>query len=117
MTELEFDSRLTARLDAYARAKTLPDDFTDRLVRASRRRRLVRRVRILAGVVVLMLASVFIVGACGPVSETRPHGTALVAADGGQGRSEKASGIFFLGLFRECFRRIRTMRKKEENEQ
>ncbi len=114
MTENEFDARITEHFGHYTRSKCLPDNFADRLVGAVHRRRFIARMRLVACILVLVVVSTFIVGACGQKTASQSDVPTLVATDGPSGRSEQASGIFFLGLIRECFRRGRISKKKEE---
>ncbi len=114
MTENEFDARMAERCGIYARSTRLPDDFADRLVGAVRRRRFIGRVRLAACILALTVVSTFVVEAFRQQEAPKSGATALVAADGPSGCSEQVSGIFFLGLVRECFRRGRISKKKEE---
>ncbi len=114
MTENEFDARMTEHFGSYTRSKCLPDNFADRLVGAVHRRRFIARMRLVACILVLMVTSAFIVGSFNPKASSQSGVSTLVATDGPSGRSEQASGIFFLGLIRECFRRGRISKKKEE---
>ena len=95
--------------------KHLPDDFAERLVRLVRRRRRARRLRAVA-----LVAAVAVLGAglsCCCLchrEETSPTETRLVAAPTSHTNETQISGLMLLSLFRECFRRTRTNKKKEE---
>ena len=78
-----------------------------------RRSRRALRIRVVsASVIVIVLCSV-VMGLLAESPGRGPKETALVAAREG-GTKEKVSGWMLLGVFRECFKRSRTSKRKEE---
>lgn len=115
MSEDEIDRLLAEKLKSCVSRRNLPEGFTARLTRSVvRSRRSVYRRAV--GVAVLLLA--VLVGIVGfwPVSGKRPaRETMLIAArDGGSGK-EEVSRWMLLGAFRECFKRNKSHKRKEEN--
>lgn len=107
------DELLTRRLRDCLSDRHLPSGFSDRLVRSVRRRRRVSRT---AAVVSVIVACVLVMGFVGYFSSEEPKATekpALVAAQGPV-KTERVSGWLFLGFFRECFKRNKTNKRKEE---
>lgn len=111
MTEDEFDACLVSRFGDCAGAAQLSAGFADRLVASAHRRRM--RVRLSLCALLLAVVGIVAVGYFAP-PRTRPCGESVLVAKDGPKRGEEATGIFFLGFIRECFRRARVSKKKEE---
>lgn len=107
------DAVLARRIKECAAGRRLSPDFSDRLVAALRRRRRARRLKVTALIVVLVL----VCGLFGLLSVERPTNrsaeTALVATDTPP-KETQSSGWMLLGFFRECFRRSKVSKKKED---
>lgn len=94
--------------------KHLPADFADRLVASIRaRRRRIRRAKVLAAIAFVVVSSVVCVGFFAPTEVIGRMETSLIAAHP-TSRQEQVSGWMLLGVFRECFKRMKTTKKKEE---
>ena len=109
----EVDIVLARRLQECAACKRLPSGFADRLVRSVRRRRRLSRIKV---AVSLIVVSAFGIGLLGVFSEESPEPakpTAIIAA-GHPAKQEQVSGWMFLGFLRECFKRNRNNKRKEE---
>lgn len=113
MTDNEFDAMISAEMRGMVADRRLPDDFSDRLVRSVKRSRMAWRLRAVVCIVAIVAMGVAIMGFS---REARPVGAvepALIAADAPTGTTE-VSSWFLLGYLRECFKRNRTNKKKEE---
>ena len=113
MTDNEFDAMMSAEMRRIVADRRLPDDFSDRLVQSVRRTRIAWRLKAVVCIVAIIAMGVAIMGfSCGdrPTGAVEP---ALIAADAPAGTTE-VSSWFLLGYLRECFKRNRTNKKKEE---
>lgn len=113
MTDNEFDAMISAEMRRMVSDRRLPDGFSDRLVRSIKRSRTVWRCKAVACIAVIIAIGAVIIGFS---RRDRPVGaseSALIAADAPAGTTE-VSGWFLLGCLRECFKRNKTNRKKEE---
>lgn len=110
----ELDGLLVDKLKSCVSGKRLPDGFSERMISEIRRSRRALRIRVVsASVIVIVLCSV-VMGLLAESPGRGPKETALVAAREG-GTKEKVSGwMMLLGVFRECFKRSRTSKRKEE---
>lgn len=94
--------------------KRLPADFADRLIARIRlRRRRERRAKVLAVIAVLIVGSIACGGFLGP-EEAKPVGETQLIAAHPERPKDQVSGWMLLGVFRECFKRVKTNKKKEE---
>lgn len=94
--------------------KRLPADFADRLIARIRlRRRRERRAKVLAAIAVLIVGSIACVGFLG-TEEAKPVGETQLIAAHSERPKDQVSGWMLLGVFRECFKRVKTNKKKEE---
>lgn len=94
--------------------KRLPADFADRLIARIRlRRRRERRAKVLAVIAVLIVGLIACVGFLGP-EEAKPVGETQLIAAHPERPKDQVSGWMLLGVFRECFKRVKTNKKKEE---
>ena len=112
MTNDDIDLVLTRRVQECAAEKHLPSDFSDRLVKSLRHRRRMFRVKVVAIIVVVAVMGGFL-GHLTIKKPTAPTEAALIAADT-PSRETEASGWMLFGFLRECFKRNRTNKRKEE---
>ena len=96
----------------------LPSDFADRLVQSVRRRKHARRMRLAVVLVVVgVLGMGLIDGFCGRDEDRSPRQAQLVAAqDTSRTNETKVTSLLMLSFFKECFKRNRSWRKKEEED-
>ncbi len=113
MTEDEFDSAFSRRLKTFSEERSLPPDFSDRLVQSVHRSCLLRRVKLLGVIAALTAVSLLVIGMGRRAPDSRAGETALVAAQTPTSESN-VSGWMFLGCIRECFRRSKTGKRKED---
>lgn len=113
MTDNEFDAIISAEMRGLVADRRLPDDFSDRLVQSVRKTRIVWRLKVVVCIVAIVAMGVVIMGfslGSKPVCAAEP---ALIAADAPV-RTTEVSSWFLLGYLRECFKRNRTNKRKEE---
>ena len=94
----------------------LPPDFANRLIARIRRRKRVLRLQIVClsaaiAVIVALVVDFRINHSQCPASETE-----IISASTTAGDARQATNLLFFGFFREYFRRLKSNRKKEENE-
>lgn len=113
MNEKEMELLLSSKIKSCVTSRCLPDGFAERMVAEVRRTRRAFRFR-------MVTVSVFVIALCsmlmGLLSESpnqEPKETALVAAHE-NGTKEKVTSWIFLGFFKECFKRGRSNKRKEE---
>ena len=96
----------------------LPSDFADRSVQSVRRRKHARRMRLAVVLVVVgVLGMGLIGGSCGRDEDRSPRQAQLIAAQDMPRTSEtKVASLLMLSFFKECFKRSRSWRKKEEED-
>jgi hypothetical protein len=113
MTDKDLDSILCERLKGCIRNRTLPDDFAGRLKASLRRSK--RRSRLTAALSVSLVAvlCVMVGGLVRAPSPNAPGEYAIVAGRDNK-PAEKISGWMLLGFFRDCFKRTRGGKRKEE---
>ena len=114
MENYDWDQMLSERLRVYEAHTHLPDGFKDRFVRSIRRRRMLRRLRALGLAGITVVAIVAIVGLGGSKPKCDNTQKTFIAASQHTNETTKISGWMLLGYLRECFRRNRTARRKEE---
>ena len=94
----------------------LPPDFADRLVRSLRRRKRARRMRAIAILAAVgILGTVLVAGFCGKEDVKQPTEARLVATHDASTNDTQITSLLMLGFFRECFKRNKTGKKKEED--
>ena len=114
MTDEEFDLIFGDRLKHCTEAKHLPDDFSNRLlVEVRRTQHARRRWVILVGVI---LAAVGLVLGFMPRPKSVSSGEAVLTAGATGEKPSQITGWMFLGCLRECFRRTKSNRRKDEDE-
>ncbi len=115
MTEEKVDRVLTAWARDYVAGKSLPECFSERLRLSVRRSRRAFKVR-LAILIALIAATVTLaIGMTGRTTPPSDKNAALIAANAnGAAKEECVTGWALLSMFRECFRRGRSGKKKED---
>ncbi len=114
MTDEEFDLIFGDRLKRCTAAKHLPDDFSSRLLAEVRRKQHVRR-RWVVLVGVILAAVGFALGVM-PRPKAASACEAVLTAGTTGGAPSQVTGWMFLGCLRECFRRTKSGRRKDEDE-
>jgi len=95
----------------------LPPDFADRLVRAVRRRKRTRQLRIVAIVVAAGILGTGLVGGfCCKDDDKQPAEARLVATQDMPTNDTKVTSLLMLGFFKECFKRNRPGKGKKKEE-
>jgi len=114
MNNGEIEALLTKKVHECAAGKHLPLDFSDRLVRQVHHRR-VLRIKLIA---VILALSAIGAGVVGYFRQAEPQGfgEAVLLAMKGPTKTDQLSGWMLLGCLRECFKRGKTSRKKDEEE-
>ena len=113
MTEEKVDRVLTAWARDYVAGKSLPECFSERLRLSVRRSRRAFKVR-LAILIALIAATVTLaIGMTGRTTPPSDRNAALIAANGAA-KEECVTGWALLSMFRECFRRGKSGKKKED---
>jgi len=113
MTEEKVDRILTAWARNYVAGKSLPEGFSDKLqlsVRRSRRAFKVRLTILIALIAATVTLSISMTGRTTPPSDRK---AALIATNG-DAEKERVTGWALLSMFRECFRRGKSGKKKED---
>ena len=114
MNEKELELLLSSKMKSCVAGRRLPDDFAEKMVaRIRRSRRAALRVRVVAASLAVIAVCLTIMGFMVEVPEDKPGEAALVAAHEGRVK-EKVSGWMLIGFFKECFKRGRTNKRKEE---
>ncbi len=115
MTEENVDRILTAWARNYGAGKSLPEGFSDRLRLSVRRSRRAFRVRLTMLIVLIATAVTLIIGMTGRTPPPTDRKSALIATNGAA-KNECVTGWALLSMFRECFRRGKSGKKKEEEQ-
>lgn len=115
MTEEHVDRILTAWARDYAAGKSLPEGFSDRLRLSVRRSRRAFRVRLTILIVLIATTVTLVIGMTGRTMPPTDRKAALIATNG-DAKSECVTGWALLSMFRECFRRGKSGKKKEEEQ-
>ena len=114
MTEFEIDDLLSKKLKSCVSGYKLPDNFAARLKSSvCRSRRLLRLYTILAAVLIAVLCMMFGDLVC--TQQPDIHEKCAIIADRTKKPAEKVSGWMLLGFFRDCFKRNRNGKRKEED--
>ena len=113
MNEKELELLLSSKMKSCVAGRHLSDGFVERMVLEVRRSKRVRRFRtVMVSVLVIILSSV-LMGRLAESPNKRPNKTALVAADENAAK-ERVSPWLLIGFFKECFKRSRSNKRKEE---
>ena len=113
MTEMEFDEMMSMRMREVFADRSLPADFQDRLVRSVKGSKVIWRMKLATVIAVAVAIGVAITGVSRNDRSGKSHEPMLIAADAPASGSELSSW-FLLGYLRECFKRNKNNRKKEE---
>ena len=115
MTEENVDRILAVWAKNYAAEKSLPEGFSERLRLSVRRSRRAFMVRLTMLIVLIATAVTLIIGMTGRTTPPTDRQAALIATNGAT-KEECITGWALLSMFRECFRRGKSGKKKEEEQ-
>ncbi len=113
MTEENVDSVLAAWARDYVAGKSLPEGFSERLRHSVRRSRRVFRVRLTILIVLIAVTVTLAIGMTGRTMPPPDRKASLIATNGAA-KEECVTGWALLSMFRECFRRGKSGKKKED---
>jgi len=113
MTEEDIDLTLAAWARDYAAGKSLPDGFSERLRLSVRHSRRMFRLKLTAIIALVVITTLFAIGLTGRVTAQSGKQT-MIAAGEGDAKEECVVGWALLSMFRECFRREKSCKKKED---
>jgi hypothetical protein len=113
MTEENVDRVLAVWARDYVAGKSLPEEFSERLRLSVRRSGRTFRVRLAIFIALIAATVTLAVGMAGRTKPLSDRKESLVAAKG-DAEEECVTGWALLGMFRECFRRGKSGKKKEE---
>ena len=113
MNEKELELLLSSKMKSCVAGRRLSDGFAERMVTEVRRSKRMRRFRaVTVSVVVIGLCSM-LMGLLSESLKKEPRKATLVAAHESPAK-EKVAPWVLLGFFKECFKRGRTNKRKEE---
>lgn len=114
MENYDWDEMLSARFRAYEAQTRLPDGFKGRFVKSIRRGRMLRRLRVaaLAGITVVAITAIIGLGGRRTKHDDTPK--TFIVASQHTNETVEVSGWLLLGYLRECVRRHRTARRKDD---
>ena len=113
MTEEKVDRALTAWARDYVAGKSLPEEFSDRLLLSVRRSRRAFRVRLTILIALIAATVTLVIGMTGHTTSPSDR-TAVLIATSSDAKEEYVTGWALLSMFRECFRRGKSGKKKED---
>ena len=113
MNEKELELLLSSKVKSCVAGRRLSNGFAERMVSEVRRSKRMWRFRTVTVSVVVIVLSSALMGLLSESSKKEPGKTALIAARE-NGTKEKVTSWIFLGFFKECFKRNRTNKRKEE---
>ena len=113
MTEEKVDRVLTAWARNYVAEKSLPEGFSDRLRHSVRRSRRAFRVRLTILIALIAATVTLVIGMTGRTTPPSDRKAALIVRKGDT-EKECVTGWALLSMFRECFRRGKSGKKKED---
>jgi hypothetical protein len=113
MNEKELELLLSSKMKSCVAGRRLSDGFAERMVSEVRRSKRVRRFRVVTVSVLVIVLSSALMGLLAESPNKWPKETALVAAHESAAK-EKVSPWMLIGFFKECFKRNRTNKRKEE---
>ena len=113
MTETEFEELMASGMRKIVADRQLPDGFSVRLAQSAKSARIAWRIRIVICIAAATALGISLVGVSCGRKEARTPEPMLIAADAPSETSE-VSGWFLLGYLRECFKRNRNNKRKEE---
>ena len=113
MNEKELELLLSSKVKSCVAGRRLSDGFAERMVSEVRRSKRMRRFRVVTVSVLVIVLSSALMGLLAESPNKWPKETALVAAHESAAK-EKVSPWMLIGFFKECFKRNRTNKRKEE---
>ena len=113
MNEKELELLLSSKMKSCVAGRRLSDGFAERMVSEVRRSKRMRRFRVVTVSVLVIVLSSALMGLLAESPNKWPKETALVAAHESAAK-EKVSPWILIGFFKECFKRNRTNKRKEE---
>ena len=113
MTEENVDRVLTAWARDYVARKSLPEWFPERLRLSVRRSRRAFKVRLTILIALIAATVTLAIGMTGRTTPPSDRKAALIAANGAA-KEECGMGWTLLSMFRECFRRGKSGKKKDD---
>jgi hypothetical protein len=113
MNEKELELLLSSKMKSCVAGRRLSDGFAERMVSEVRRSKRMRRFRVVTVSVLVIVLSSALMGLLAESPNKWPKETALVAAHESAAK-EKVSPWMLIGFFKECFKRNRTNKRKEE---
>lgn len=113
MNENELELLLSSKIKSCVDGRHLPDGFAERMVAEVRRAKRAFRFRVVTLSAVVIALSSILMGFLTELPRQETKEPSLIAAHEG-GTKEKISGWVLLGFFKECFKRVRTNKRKEE---
>ena len=113
MNEKELELLLSSKMKSCVAGKRLSDGFTERMVSEVRRQKRAFRFRAVTVSVLVIVLSSALMGFLAESPNTLPKEAVLVAAHE-NATKEKVSPWMLIGFFKECFKRGRTNKRKEE---
>ena len=113
MNEKELELLLSSKMKSCVAGRRLSDGFAERMVSEVRRSKRVRRFRVVTVSVLVIVLSSALMGLLAESPNKWPKETALVSAHESAAK-EKVSPWMLIGFFKECFKRNRTNKRKEE---
>ena len=113
MNEEELERLLSSKMKSCVAGRRLSDGFADRMVSEMRRSKRMRRFRVVTLSVLVIVLSSALMGLLAESSNKWPKETALVATHESAAK-EKVSPWMLIGFFKECIKRNRTNKRKEE---
>jgi hypothetical protein len=113
MNEKELELLLSSKMKSCVAGRRLSDGFAERMVSEVRRSKRMRRFRVVTLSVLVIVLSSALMGLLAESPNKWPKETALVAAHESAAK-EKVSPWMLIGFFKECFKRNRTNKRKEE---
>ena len=115
MEKDDWDQMMSECFRAYEAEVRLSDAFKERFVGSIRRRRVLRRLRAFCLAGITVAAIIAIIGLGGGRPRRTDAQTTLIAASQHTNETVEVSGWMLLGYLRECVRRGRTARRREED--
>jgi hypothetical protein len=113
MNEKELELLLSSKMKSCVAGRRLSDGFAERMVSEVRRSKRMRRFRVVTVSVLVIVLSSALMGLLAESPNKWPKETALVAAHESAAK-EKVSPWMLIGFLKECFKRNRTNKRKEE---
>ena len=111
MTETEFDEIMSSEIRKIVAGRNLPDGFSVRLAQSAKSGKIAWRIKTVLCTTAVIALGISIIGISRGTKQTEKSEPMIMAADATSGTPE-ASGWFLLGYLRECFKRNRNYRTR-----